>query len=125
MMFRCFGFVIVLTFAIACTRLDNGQPSAPPADPEAPPGALLAGQTAYERVCASCHQEGLGGAPAVGDRAAWADRSSSWVGVLEEHAKNGYLAMPPRGGDPTLSDQEVVTAAEHMLTLTHPEQRPD
>jgi len=124
-MFRYFVLALVLGGSTACSRLDNGQPASPPAEPTASPGALLMGQSAYERVCAGCHQEGLDGAPAVGDRDAWAGRSSSWVGVLEEHAKDGYLAMPPRGGDPALSDQEVSAAAEYMLMLTHPDLPPD
>ncbi len=53
------------------------------------------------------------------------DRSESWVAVLEEHAKEGYLAMPARGGDPGLSDHEVSAAAEYMLTQTLPERRPE
>lgn len=73
------------------------------------------------RACAGCHDEGLNGAPAVGDRETWADRSSLWVAVLEEHAKEGYLDMPARGGDPALSDGEVAATTEYMLSLTHPD----
>ena len=88
-------------------------------------GELLASQCAYERACAACHDEGLNGAPAVGDQEAWAGRSSLWVAVLEEHAKEGYLDMPARGGDPGLSDCEVAAATEYMLSLTHPDRLTD
>jgi cytochrome c5 len=47
------------------------------------------------------------------------------VAVLEEHAKDGYLAMPARGGEPGLCDLDVSAAAEYMLTLTHPDQQPE
>ena len=61
----------------------------------------------------------------MGDREAWAGRSSMWVAVLEEHAKEGYLDMPARGGDPALTDREVAAAVEYMLTLIHPDRATD
>jgi cytochrome c5 len=86
---------------------------------------MLPGQQTYENVCARCHKKGRGKAPAVGDRNAWENRSPLWVAVLEEHAKNGYLKMPAKGGDPSLSDYDVTAAAEYMLTLTFPERPPE
>jgi cytochrome c5 len=124
-MFRCVCCAVLLTALIACSPAGDDRPSAAVDTAAAPGGAKLAGQDAYERVCAGCHQDGLNGAPAVGDREAWAARSSLWVGVLEEHAKSGYLAMPARGGDPAASDREVAAAAEYMLTLTHPDLPPE
>lgn len=94
-------------------------------DPTAAVSEMLPGQQAYENVCARCHKRGRGKAPAAGDRDAWEDRSPLWVAVLEEHAKNGYLKMPAKGGDPSLSDYDVTAAAEYMLTLTYPERRLD
>jgi len=106
--------LLVLVFAGGCSqRSDN--------DPAEPARELLAGQGAYERVCATCHEEGLDGAPATGDREAWANRSSLWAAVLEEHANSGYLSMPAKGGDPSLSDEEISAATEHMLALTYPD----
>jgi cytochrome c5 len=97
--------------------------SPPPADPATGPDKdLLEGQRAYEHVCAGCHEEGKDGAPVTGDREAWAERSPLWAAVLEEHAKDGYLDMPARGGDTNLSDEEVRAAVDHMMILTHPEQ---
>jgi cytochrome c5 len=97
--------------------------SPPPVDPAAAPEqGLLEGQRAYQNVCAGCHEEGKDGAPLTGDREAWADRSPLWAAVLEEHAKDGYLDMPAKGGDPDLSDEEVRAAVDHMMMLTHPEQ---
>lgn len=115
----------LFTVIVACSPAGNDLPPASVDEVAAMPGAQLAGQSAYERVCAGCHRDGLNGAPAVGDRDAWAGRSSLWVGVLEEHAKNGYLAMPARGGDPAASDREIAAAAEYMLTLTHPDLPPE
>jgi cytochrome c5 len=106
--------LLVIAIAAGCTEVEDCAP-VPPAQ------ELLMGQRVYEDVCADCHEQGVDGAPAVGDRGAWAGRSCLWVAVLEEHAKDGYLKMPAKGGDSSLSDQEVSAAAQYMLTLTHPD----
>ena len=82
------------------------------------------GRQAYEDVCAKCHEEGIDGAPKTGDPEAWAGRSWLWEAVLFEHAKDGYLAMPAKGGEETLDDATVEMAAEYMLTLTFPDATP-
>lgn len=86
-----------------------------------PEGYLTLGKETYERSCASCHDEGVHGAPAIGDRDAWAGRSPLWSAVLLEHAKSGYLDMPAKGGDPELTDHAVEAAGEYMLSKTFPE----
>jgi len=110
--------LLVIAIASGCAQVEDCA-QVPPAQ------ELLMGQRVYEDVCANCHEQGVDGAPAVGDSSAWAERSCLWVAVLEEHAKTGYLKMPARGGDADLTDQEVTAAAQYMLTLTHPELRPE
>lgn len=83
--------------------------------------AALSGQQAYERACARCHDEGVDDAPRTGDRDAWAGRSMLWEAVLFEHAKKGYLEMPAKGGDESLTGRTVERAAEYMLSITFPE----
>jgi len=91
--------------------------------PSPPPAAELAaaGFAAYQRVCAQCHETGANGAPITGRPEDWAGRSRLWQAVLFKHAEQGYLGMPARGGDSTLTDREVQAAAEFMLALTHPQ----
>lgn len=84
----------------------------------------ITGKDAYDKVCARCHEEGLDGAPKTGDPEAWAGRSWLWEAVLFEHAKEGYLAMPAKGGEETLDDATVEMAAEYMLTQTFPSAPP-
>jgi cytochrome c5 len=115
-MFRYLPLLFLLGIAAGCSPPDSEPPPAAPAE------QLLAGQAAYEKVCAHCHETGADGAPITGDRDAWADRSSLWAAVLEEHAKTGWLDMPAKGGDPTLADAEVAAAADYMLSITHPDQ---
>jgi len=124
-MLRYFLLVVFLGAAAGCSATDNANAPSGQSAPAATAGDLLASQCAYERACAACHDEGLNGAPAVSDREAWAGRSSLWVAVLAEHAKEGYLDMPAGGGDPALSDCEVAAATEYMLSLTHPDRLTD
>jgi len=117
--------------ALACLPALAGcsQPEPPPAPGpvavvSSPAGSIdrtQAGLAAYQRVCAGCHEEGKGGAPVVGRAEEWASRSDLWQAVLSEHVKRGYLGMPAKGGDASLSDREVQAAAEYMLSLTHPQ----
>ena len=82
---------------------------------------LALGRETYEQVCASCHDENEDGAPAKGDRESWSNRSPLWAAVLFEHAKNGYLDMPAKGGHPELTERAVEAAGEYMLSETFPE----
>jgi cytochrome c5 len=83
------------------------------------------GQEVYEHACASCHAEGLDGAPVLGDPEAWTPRSDLWVAVLSGHAKAGYLAMPEKGGHGELTDEQISAAVEYMMQQTFPEKPRD
>jgi len=85
----------------------------------------MSGASAYYIACAACHETGANGAPLSRDRQAWEGRSPLWLAVLAEHANNGYMEMPAKGGRAELPDQVVIRAMEHMLLLTYPERLPD
>lgn len=86
---------------------------------------LTDGRKAYEAVCAECHEAGLKGAPRTGNAEDWEGRSDLWEAVLFEHANDGYLTMPAKGGEKNLAEYSVDAAAEYMLSITHPEIPPD
>lgn len=103
---------------------ESGNDAAPATTAPQVPGddtVQLTGKQAYDEVCAGCHDEGLDGAPRTGDQDAWSGRSWLWEAVLFEHAKQGYMTMPAKGGDATLDDATVEMAAEYMLTKTFPD----
>ncbi|MCP5150172.1 MAG: c-type cytochrome [Ectothiorhodospiraceae bacterium] len=77
--------------------------------------AAAAGKDVYEVKCAACHRTGLLGAPKPDAPADWTARLAQPRETLLEHALNGFKAMPPRGGNPGLSDADVRAAVEHML----------
>lgn len=83
------------------------------------------GKRTYEKVCSSCHETGVEGAPIVGNKADWSGRSDLWEAVLVEHAEKGFVRMPAKGNAEYATDYDVSAAAEYMLTLTHPEMSHD
>ena len=87
-------------------------------DAAAPAGALKSGEETYKTVCAACHAQGIAGAPKIGDKAAWAPHIKEGLATLAKNAINGIQSpkgvMPPRGGNPTLSDWEVTAAVVHI-----------
>jgi len=58
---------------------------------------------------------GLANAPKFGDKAAWAPRLETGRDALLNSALKGKGAMPPKAGNPKLSDEEVAAAMDHML----------
>src|SRR5258706_6480885 len=72
------------------------------------------GKSTYDTTCAACHGTGAAGAPKLGDKAAWGARLKQGVAVLQDHAIKGKGAMPPKGGNMTLSDAAVKAAVDYM-----------
>lgn len=72
------------------------------------------GEDVYSSFCSDCHDNGRGGALQLTDSEGWALRSMQWTSLLEEHAIHGFLNMPPKGGRPELSDQDIKDALYYM-----------
>ena len=72
------------------------------------------GEQVYKAVCTNCHQTGVAGAPKIGDKAAWAPHIKEGLNEMVADAIKGVRAMPPRGGDPSLADEEVARAVVYM-----------
>jgi cytochrome c5 len=85
-----------------------------PAKAEAPGDT---GKATYDATCAVCHGAGVAGAPKLGDKAAWATRLKAAKGKEGLHASalKGKGAMPPKGGNTSLSDDAVKAAVDYML----------
>jgi len=83
-----------------------------------PVAAALSGPQVYNEACIACHGSGIGGAPILGDAAAWVDRIAKGNDVLEQNALNGFTDvgfMPPKGGRVDLSDAEIIDAVSYMI----------
>ncbi len=65
--------------------------------------------------CVACHASGAAGAPIVGNAEAWASRLEKGTEALYASAINGIGAMPPKGGNMGLSDEEVQAIVDYMV----------
>jgi cytochrome c5 len=72
------------------------------------------GDQVYGEVCTSCHAAGALGAPKYENKGDWAPRIGKGLETLTKHAIEGFNQMPARGGNPDLSDTEVIRAIVYM-----------
>jgi len=95
------------------------------ANPELAKGAVEAevaivvrtGDEVVDYLCASCHKDGVGAAPRLDDAADWGTRYAQGMDALMEIGINGKAGttMMPRGGDPSLSDDDIWNSIVAML----------
>ena len=90
----------------------------------ATPAVMRTSEAIVNNQCAKCHQEGLNGAPKIGDRPAWIPRLKNGLDKLVASAIHGHGGMPARGGLPDLSDQEIRGAIVYMFNYGVPEVPP-
>ena len=77
--------------------------------------AERSGPQVYNEQCVKCHRDGVGGAPRVGDLAAWTPRLKDGLDNVVRAAIRGHGGMPPRGDRADLTDSEVRKAVLHMI----------
>lgn len=82
--------------------------------------AERSGEQIVKAQCVKCHEAGVGGAPKVGDRAAWAPRMKQGVDMLVHSAIRGHGGMPSRGGLANLTDPEIRNAVMYMFNPSTP-----
>ena len=76
---------------------------------------VIDGPTVYGGLCKTCHDAGLAGAPITGSEQMAARLAEKGLETLISNAINGLNAMPPRGGNPALTDEQIKVAVEFML----------
>lgn len=87
-----------------------------PKDPE-----LIKGRAVWGGTCQGCHGIGAAGSPKITNRLKWASRIAKGMDALTEHAIQGFFGptgtqMPPKGGNPKLTDDQVRAAVRFMVT---------
>ncbi|MFO7984220.1 MAG: c-type cytochrome [Desulfuromonadales bacterium] len=109
------GLIVALTLLIpvvACSSEDN---SGQAESGQSANASVEKGEAIYEKNCASCHKNGVAGAPKLDDQAAWSDSLSKGKETLYDNSINGFKSMPPKGGNSSLSDEEVKAAVDYMV----------
>lgn len=83
-----------------------------------PSRAPYTGEQVVTKVCSACHTTGMLGAPKIGDKGEWSKRKGAAGGLdgLVKIAIKGLNQMPARGGDSDLSDDEIKSAIEYILS---------
>jgi len=99
--------------AVAAPPADVAVASADSAPTAAGPEKI---QAIYTASCAACHATGAAGAPKLGDNAAWAPRIKAGNETLYNSALKGKNAMPPKGGNTSLSDADVKAVVDYMVS---------
>ena len=88
------------------------------AEPE-PVAVVQSGPQVYNAACNVCHGNGVAGAPITGDVEAWVARIAQGNETLYRHAIEGFNGdagvMPAKGGNMSLSDEEVIAAVDYMI----------
>tara|TARA_Y100001934_G_scaffold256618_1_gene324814 strand:- start:82 stop:921 length:840 start_codon:yes stop_codon:yes gene_type:complete len=98
------------------------EPSADAALEEAAPTTADSGRgkEVYDAACFVCHTPGAAGAPKLGDGTAWGPRVEKGVDALYNNSINGFMGsngmMPPKGGRPDFSDEDVKAAVDFMVS---------
>jgi len=94
--------------------LAAAQPAQAEAAPESGAEAIDGGQV-YNSLCMTCHDAGVAGAPITGSEELAQRASEKGVDTLVTNAINGINVMPPKGGNLSLTDEQVKAAVEFML----------
>ena len=127
------AFVVPICSILLLVKLVLSQPSANPGAlaPEAvaariqpvarvefgaaaAPAGARKGEDIVKSTCTACHQAGVANAPKIGDRASWGPRMKQGLQGMLAVAIKGKGAMPPRGGDASLTDAELTRAIIFM-----------
>ncbi|MGK0375858.1 MAG: cytochrome c5 [Arenicella sp.] len=65
--------------------------------------------------CSACHASGVLGAPITGDVGQWASHLAKGTETLYANAINGINAMPARGGNASLTDENIEAIVDYMI----------
>lgn len=129
------GLLAALLILPACEKKEDApatpqqqvQPAQPMAAPVQPAPAadapvkdeMAVGEKVYNETCKTCHDAGIAGAPKLGDQDAWADRIAQGMDVLNKNSIEGFTGktgvMAPKGGNASLTDEEVKAAVVYMV----------
>ncbi|MEY3221130.1 MAG: hypothetical protein RIT27_2487 [Pseudomonadota bacterium] len=99
---------------IGQVHINDGSTPPPTAPKAAAAGASRTASEIYKKTCMACHAAGVAGAPKVGDQAAWDTRMAKGLDTLLGSVTKGLNAMPPKGGDPSLTDDEIKATIKFM-----------
>jgi cytochrome c5 len=113
------GLAAILCAAATLIAACGEAPAPGSTAPQAPlPAVDPAIAKLYGQTCRACHDpRSRTGAPATGDRQAWAPRVAQGMDVLVERTINGYKGMPPLGACADCGEEEFVALIRYMAGI--------
>jgi len=72
----------------------------------------------YELSCSACHENTAIGAPVVGDKEVWDEVITKGIDKVYHNGINGINGMPPKGGNMDLSDKQIKTIIDYMISAS-------
>ena len=95
---------VVITAAVGLSACSTSDPD------------IAAGEAVFNQTCKVCHAGGINGAPIVGNKKMWQARADQGLDTLVSHATQGFGLMPARGGNESLSDEQIRQAVKYLLS---------
>lgn len=82
-------------------------------------GGTTDGKVIFDNLCTACHTNGVGNAPTL-DHSHWDKRIAQGKETLYKHATEGFTGpdggiMPPKGGNPALTEEQVKATVDWMI----------
>lgn len=74
------------------------------------------GEQVFTQNCKVCHAQGINGAPIFGNKKMWAPRVEKGIPALIQHAMNGFGLMPAKGGNESLTEEDITGAVTFMVS---------
>lgn len=117
--------VLVMVAALALAACGG------PATPEGPQGDATKGQTNFQTVCVSCHGPDAKGMPGLGkdltiSTFVKSKNNAEMVAFLQvgrpasDPLNTVGVDMPPRGGNPAFTDQDLADIVAYLRTINNP-----
>lgn len=121
MLYRITILLTIIGFVSGCSS-DNQ--SSVPESPRFDDIQLIEGRSIWMGTCRNCHLMGVAGAPAITNFEAWAPRQQKGKQALYGSALQGIKhneswAMPPQGGNKSLSPEQVRSAVDYMVAAVN------
>jgi cytochrome c5 len=83
-------------------------------------GGTMDGSVIFGNLCTGCHTSGAGGAPKLDAAGIGARVAEQGIATLVSKAISGFKGnlgvMPPKGGNPALTDDQVKATVEWMVS---------
>lgn len=102
------------------TYLLSVKSEVPPKPSHSHQSGLAQGKDTYNTYCTGCHTTGAGGAPKIGDAAAWKPLLKQGMNTLYKNAINGIRGMPPKGTCTSCTNQDIQYAVNYIVSTVKP-----